>query len=270
MSAFLLLWREALLDAVRRRLVFAIAAASVLSLLVLDTCAGTAQVVQAQGVPQDPRSVQVVIAIVLLVIVGLWVATLAGLLSADHLAQALEDGHASTVLARPVRRHEFAFARLAGALTVALAAGALLLGMTSFWLATRGGLPPMPAILASATCAISCVTIGALAMAASLALPRLAIWLLVFALVFFTTLGTALNLFWPIGPGEPVTWVGGFARALDLYGPPIARAMLAALAPWLPGAQLPVDFAAVIARACVWAAASLGILAAAFRKVELR
>lgn len=270
MSAFLLLWREALLDALRRKLVLAIAAMSLLSLLVLDTCAGAAPVIQAQGVPQDPRSAQAVIAIVLLVIVGLWIATLAGLLAADHLAQALEDGHANMALARPVRRHELAFARLAGALTVALAAGALLLGMTAFWLATRGGLSPMPALLASLACALACVTLGALAMTASLALPRVAIWFLVLALVFFTTLGTALNLFWPVAAGDSVTWVGGFARALDLYGPPIARAMLAALAPWIPGAQLPIDFAAVMARAVVWAAASVGLLAVAFRRVELR
>ena len=50
MSAFLLLWREALLDALRRKLVAAIAAASLLSLLMLNQCAGCAPVPTVNGV----------------------------------------------------------------------------------------------------------------------------------------------------------------------------------------------------------------------------
>jgi hypothetical protein len=46
--------------------------------------------------------------------------------------------------------------------------------------------------------------------------------------------------------------------------------MLRALAPWLPGTQLPTDFAAVLARAVLWAALGLGALAAAFRRIELK
>jgi ABC-type transport system involved in multi-copper enzyme maturation permease subunit len=266
MSAFLLLWREALLDALRRKLVFAIAAASILSLMVLDNCAGCAPAVTSQGVPQDAANVQLLLGIALLTIVGLWVVTLAGLLASDHLAQAIEDGHATAALARPVRRHEFAFARLAGALTVALAAGLVLMGTTSFWLVTRSGVALMPALLAGAACAVACVTVAALAMATSLALPRIAIWLLVFGLVFFTTLAAATAFF----PSPDPASSGGFLRTLDRFGPPIASAMLRALAPWGPSAQLPSDFAAVFARGLVWAAASLGVLAAAFRRIELR
>ena len=270
MSAFLLLWREALLDALRRKLVFAIASASILSLFVLNTCAGAAPVIQTPSGAQEGTAAQAILAIALLTIVGLWVVTLAGLLAADHLTQAIEDGHATAALARPVRRHEFAFARLAGSLTITLAAGALLLGMTSFWVATRSDLGAAPALLASAACAVACITVGALSMAASLALPRIAVWFLVFGLVFFTTLGTGLNQFMPVAEGESVTWVGALARVLDQVGPPIASAMLRALAPWGPAAQLPSDFAAVFARGLVWAAASLGVLAAAFRRIELR
>lgn len=264
MSAFLLLWREALLDALRRKLVAAIAAASLLSLLVLDKCAGCAPVINANGVQQDPGNAATFVGIVLMIVVGLWVVTLAGLLASDHLAQALEDGHATTALARPVRRHEFALARLAGALSVGLGAGLLLLGATSFWLTTRSGLPAEPAALAVLACFLSCITVAAFAMTASLALPRLAIWLLVFGLVFITSLASGVSL---LAPGESVP---ALLSAIDRFGPPIASAMLRALAPWVPGAALPADFAAVLARSFVWAVLGIASLAAAFRRVELR
>ncbi len=262
MSAFLLLWREALLDALRRKLVAAIAVASLLSLMVLDDCAGCAPAVNVNGQTQDLTSAAPVLGIVLMIVVGLWVVTLAGLLASDHLAQSLEDGHATTALARPVRRHEFAFARLAGTLTISLAAGALLLGMTGFWLVTGKELAAGPAVLASIACIPGCIAIAAFAMTASLALPRIAIWLLVFGTVFITTGAALVSL---SGPQEP-----GFLFAVDRFGPPIAGAMIRALAPWLPGTQLPTDFAAVLARSVLWAALGLGSLAAAFRRIELR
>lgn len=264
MSAFLLLWREALLDALRRKLVAAIAAASLLSLLMLNQCAGCAPVPTVNGVAQDPGNTAAFVGIALMIVVGLWVVTLAGLLASDHLAQTLEDGHATTALARPVRRHEFALARLAGALSVGLGAGLLLLGATSFWLTTRNGLPAEPAALAVLACFLSCITVAAFAMAASLALPRLAIWLLVLGLVFITSLASGVSL---LAPAESVPTL---LSAIDRFGPPIASAMLRALAPWVPGASLPADFAAVFARSLVWAVLGLASLAAAFRKIELR
>jgi ABC-type transport system involved in multi-copper enzyme maturation permease subunit len=270
MNAFLLLWREALLDALRRKLVAAVAAACLLSLLVLDNCAGCVPVAQVNGARVAAANLVPILGIVLIIVVGLWVVTLAGLLASDHLAQSLEDGHAAASLARPVRREEFAFARLAGALSVAFAALALLLGATSFWLATRSGLPSLPALLAAAGCAVACVTVAAFAMTASLALPRIAIWLLVFGVVFMTTLA-ASTAFWP-PPGDPsrVGTARALLSALDRFGPPIASAMLRALAPWVPGTPLPADFAAVFARGLLWAALGLGSLAAAFRRVELK
>lgn len=270
MRAFLLLWREALLDALRRKLVFAVAAASILSLTVLDDCAGCVPTAQVNGARIDPANVAPFLGIALLIVVGLWVVTLAGLLAADHLSQSLEDGHATSALARPVRRHEFAFARLAGSLMISLAAGALLLGTTSFWLVTRSDLPFLPATRAAAGCALACVTVAALAMTTSLALPRIAIWLLVFGLVFSTTLA-ASTPFWPL-PADPdaISGVRALLTSLDRYGPPIASVMLRALAPWVPGTPLSADFGAAFARGVLWAAASLGALAAVFRRVELR
>jgi ABC-type transport system involved in multi-copper enzyme maturation permease subunit len=268
MSAFLLLWREALLDALRRKLVLAIAAASLLSLMVLDDCAGCAPAIQVNGQTQSLASAAPALGIALMIVVGLWVVTLAGLLASDHLAQSLEDGHATASLARPVRREAFAFARLAGSLTVSLAAGALLLGTTAFWVTTRNGLPAAPALLACLSCAIACVTIASFAMTASLALPRIAIWLLVFGLVFFTTLagGAALMSAQP----SAVSASPSLLALLDRFGPPIASGMLRALAPWLPGAALPGDFAAAFARGVLWAGLGLGSLALAFRRIELR
>jgi ABC-type transport system involved in multi-copper enzyme maturation permease subunit len=268
MSAFLLLWREALLDALRRRLVLAIAAASLLSLSVLDDCAGCAPAITVNGQRQEMASAAPMLGIVLMIVVGLWVVTLAGLLASDHLAQSLEDGHAATSLARPVGRTQFAFARLAGSLTVSLAAGALLLGTTSFWVATRSGLPGGPALLACLGCALACVTIASFAMTASLAMPRIAIWLLVFGSVFLTTLAAGSAL---LPHSETTAHASPSMLALlDRYGPPIASLMLRALAPWLPSAPLPADFGLVLARGAAWAALGVGSLAAAFRRIELR
>ncbi len=273
MSAFLLLWREALGDAVRRKLVGAIAVASLLSLLVLDNCAGCAPTVMVNGEPRELASMAGALGIALFVVVGLWVVTLAGLLASDHLTQALEDGHATSALARPVSRHAFAFARLAGGLSVALVAGLVLLGTTGFWLATRASLPGGPALLAGLACGIAALTAAAFAMAASLALPRLATWLFVFAAVFATTLAAGASAL-PAQAAEdlarafPNAWAA--LSALDRFGPPVAGAMLRALAPWLPGVPLPVDFAAVLARGVLWAALGLGALAASFRRIELR
>ena len=227
MSAFLLLWREALLDALRRRLVLVIAAASLLSLLVLDGCTSCAPRFQVNGQEQELAALAPMMGGALLIVVGLWVVTLAGLLGSDLLAQSLEDGHAATSLARPVGRSTFALARLAGSLTVSLGAGALLLGSTTFWVATRHGLEPAPALLACLSAALACVTVAAFAMAASLALPRLAIWLLVFGLVFVTTIAFGVATFSAFQPsGEPPS--STLALALLLGALPAAAAE-----PWI-------------------------------------
>jgi ABC-type transport system involved in multi-copper enzyme maturation permease subunit len=268
MSAFLLLWREALLDALRRRLVFAIAAASLLSLLVLDNCAGCAPTLQVNDQPQQVARVAPILGGVLLIVVGLWVVTLAGLLAADLLVQSLEDGHAATALARPVRREAFACARLAGSLSVSLATGALLLGMTSFWVVTRSDLAAGPALLASVSCAFACVTVASLAMTASLSLPRIAVWLLVFGLVFFTTLAAIAAAFAALRQTELPP--SSLFSLVDAYGPPIAGGMLRALAGWLPTAPLPGDVGAALARGAAWAGLSLAGLVAAFRRIELK
>ena len=107
-------------------------------------------------------------------------------------------------------------------------------------------------------------------MAASLALPRLAVWLLVFGAVFATTLAAASALLPPPASPADVGAARAFLAALDRFGPPIAGAMLRGLGPWLPGSSLPADFAAVFARGVLWAAAGLAALAAAFRRVELK
>lgn len=268
MSNLLLLWREALLDALRRKLVLAIAAASLLSLAVLDDCAGCAPAIQVNGQAQTVASAAPALGIALLIVVGLWVVTLAGLLAADHLAQSLEDGLASSVLARPVRRAEFALARLAGSLTVSLAAGALLVGMTAFWIVTRNGLPAGPALLAALSCALACLCVAAFAMTASLALPRLAVWLLVLGVVFFTTLAASVESLQAArgAPATPHSLLG----LIDRWGPPIASGMLRALAGWLPGAPLPADVGASLARGAAWALLGVASLTAAFRRIELK
>jgi hypothetical protein len=109
---------------------------------------------------------------------------LAGVLASDHLRATLDDGSAALSLARPVPREAFAVARLMGVTAVA---GAVVLGIAGFLLATRSALPLTPALCAAGACALGALTVGALAMAASLVLPRAVTVLLVLgsvALVF--------------------------------------------------------------------------------------
>lgn len=260
--AFAILSREALADAVRRRAVAAIAGVSLLSLLAIDgctSCAGGSWVVNGQSValPQVAGAA----GLVTFVVLSLWCVALAGVLAADHLVQTLDDGSANLCLARPVGRTSFAFARLAGAVAIALATGAVLLGATAGLLNARSGLPLGPAALAGAAFALGALAMSATAMAASLFLPRIANVLAVFAAVGAVALANALSL----ADRAP----DGLLGVLDRFGPPLASAVALALAPWIPDLSLAGEPALVFGRALAWAVlAPLG-LAVAFGRAEL-
>jgi len=86
---------EALRDALRRRIVAAVAVLSVLSLMVVDSCSGCSTgTVTIDGQAQELVSIAGYGATVTFVVLGLWIITLAGVLAADHLTQTLEDGTA--------------------------------------------------------------------------------------------------------------------------------------------------------------------------------
>jgi ABC-type transport system involved in multi-copper enzyme maturation permease subunit len=261
MSAFAWLAREALADAFRRRIAFAVAAAALLSVAILDSCTSCAPSVTVNGEVRELSQLAGPAGVGSFVVLGLWLITLAGVLASDHLASTLEDGSALLSLARPVSRDAFALARLAGVLGLALGAGLVVLGAATALLASRSGLPPLPALAAGAACGLGCVAVAALAMTASLALPRAATLLLVLGLVWLTAVANGIALF---------ASLRGWLGALDRYGPPLASSMVLTLAPWVDGVSLAGDPVQVLARLAAWALAALLLLAFAFRRVELR
>ena len=102
---FAALAREALGDALRRRLVLAIAVASLLSLQMVDSCTscGSASVTR-NGETVALSDVAGFAAIAVAIACGLWTILLAGALASDHLAEPLQDGSASLVLDSPGAR----------------------------------------------------------------------------------------------------------------------------------------------------------------------
>lgn len=261
MSPFPALTLEALRDGTRRRIVPVIVAISLLSLLALDSCTACAGNLQVEAQGAVVTGVSGWTALIIFVVLGLWVQILAGVLAADHLAECVDDGSAVLVLARPVRRDVFAWARLAGALAVALGSGALLLGMAIVLLHARQGVEVAPALTAMFACAMGGVVVASLSMAASLHLPRVAT-----ALAAVTSVGAiaAVNLTAQLG-----LELHGIPLWLDRYGPPLATAMIQALGTWVEPAELQGDPLADAVRLLIWAVLAQGLLLASFRRIEL-
>lgn len=260
--AFRVLAGEALADAVRRRAVAAIAVVSVLSLLGIDSCTSCSGAsVVVNGEPTRLPQVAGATGLFTFTVLSLWCMALAGVLAADHLVQTLDDGSASLCLARPIGRATFAWARLAGALAIALATGLLLLGATASLLQARSGLPVAPALLAGLAFALGATTLSALAMTASLFLPRIANVLLVFLAVGSVALANALAL-----AGRAPDGLLGW---LDRLGPPLASAVGLSLAAWIPDVELAGERATVAARSLVWAVLAPALLRWAFARVEI-
>lgn len=253
--------REALADAARRRIVPLIAVMALISLFFVDTCTSCSPTIRVQGEPVEVSQVSGLLGAAVLVVLGMWTMVLAGVLASDHLAEPLEDGSATLALARPVSRGSFALSRLAGALALALAAGALLLGATAALLFVRQGLAPAPAVAAGLACALGCVSVGGLAMTASLFLPRVATALLVFGLVWGVAL---LNAF-----GRAGAELGGWLGLVDRLGPPLASGLIVALAPWMAPLGVSGDPGALLARGLLWAAGSALLVVVAFRRREI-
>jgi hypothetical protein len=269
MSAFATLAAEAIHDAVRRRIVAAIIVLCVLSLMGVDgctSCAGGELRIDSAGASLDELTSLADLAgasgAVLFTMLGMWIVVLAGILASDHLQQTLEDGSANLCLARPVGRGTFALARLAGALGVALSAGAVLLGTATGFLAARSGLPIAPAALAGSYAALGAFVAAALAMTLSLWLPRLATILLVLGGVGTMAVANAVALATGGGGTGTLAW-------LDRLGPPFASGLVAPLAPWLEPYSLEVDPLLVGLRLLVWCAIAGTGLVLAFRRVEL-
>ncbi|MAE94085.1 MAG: hypothetical protein CL910_05440 [Deltaproteobacteria bacterium] len=253
---------EAIQDAVRRRIVFAIAAMGILSMMVVDSCSSCSTgSLTVNEEAQDLIEVAGYTASITFTTLGLWIVTLAGVLGADHLTQTLEDGTAPLCLARPVSREVFALSRLCGTLGIVAITGLVLLGGTAFLFATRNGLPLGPAVEATAACGLGALAVGALAMTASLFLPRLATWLLVVSLVGVIALAGGFSAA-PLEQEGWLSWVGRF-------GPPLASSMAAALGPWMDEITLPWGPFELWPRLLAWDVVALAGLTWAFRRREI-
>lgn len=261
MSGFGWLAREAIADALRRRIAAAVALAALVSVLMLESCTSCSPSIQVNGELREMSELAGPAGLGAFVVLGLWVIALAGVLAADHLQSTLDDGSALLALARPIARDSFALARLAGVLGLAGAAGVVMLGSAAALLATRSGLALAPALAAGAACALGSIAVAGLAMAASLALPRAATLLLVLGGVWLTAFANALGSF---------AEIGGWLGMLDRVGPPLASAMALALAPWLEGIAIQGDPLRIYARLAAWAIGGVLLLVYAFRRVELR
>lgn len=256
------LFGEAVLDALRRRIVAAVAVLSLLSLMVVESCTSCAAGgdLTVSGERVDIASFLSITGVVLYGVLALWTLVLAGLLAADHLTEPISDGSARLALARPVARETFAAARLLGSLTISLAAGAVLLGGATFFLVARYGLDPRPAVHTAALCALGAVSVAALSMAGSLFLPRLVVFPLAFLWVWATAGANLAGL-----AGAELT---GLSGALDRFGTPFGSALAIGLAPW-SGRTPVVTETEVVTRLALWALLAAVLLAALFRRQEL-
>jgi ABC-type transport system involved in multi-copper enzyme maturation permease subunit len=261
-ESFRWLTAEALREAARRRIVVVIVGLSLLSLAMIDGCSSCASgTMTVNETVVDPSAIGGAVGVAMLSALCLWIVILAGVLCADQLARTVSEGSVWLWLARPVSRESFVLSQLAGSLGIAWAAGGVLLATAASLLAARQGLATAPALAAGASAFLNAVTLGAISMAASLWLPRAAIALLV------------LGITVPMAALEGVALAGlpleGVPRLVAELGPPFLAAPLAELSAWSP--QLAErSVGEPILRAAVWAAASVALLLALFRRVELR
>jgi len=254
---------EAIHDAIRRRIVPAIAVVSLMSLMMVDgctSCAAAPTIVQ-NGVSVEIPEVAGWTGIVIFSVLALWTMVLAGVLASDHLAEVLGDGTAPLVLSRPVSRASFALARLGGVLVIALVTGMVLLGGTTALLVLRNGVTLGAAIWGGLACAFGATVTASLAMSASLYLPRIATVMVVLVGVGMIATVNAIGMF--------QVELGGVAWAIDRFGPPLGTSVATALAPWIAPAEISADPLEVSVRAAAWAVAGVALLVVSFRKQDI-
>jgi ABC-type transport system involved in multi-copper enzyme maturation permease subunit len=255
--------REAFRDAMRRRIVPVIVFFALLSLLAVDSCtscAGSSQVVQ-NGEPVSLTDVSGWTGMLIFTLLALWTMVLAGLLASDHLAETVSDGSANLILSRPVRRSEFALARLAGVLGIALVTGAVVLTVSAYLLHLRNGVPLGAALWAGLACAAGSVVVSALAMTLSLFLARVATAM---SVLFFVGAITFVNVFTLFGAS-----LGKVGHVLQHFTPPLCTAVVVALKPWIAPVVPDVDPTIMVLKLAFWMIVSLLLLLGAFQRQEL-
>jgi len=263
-TVFLVLAGESFRDAARRRIVPIIAVIALLSLLAVDSCTScvASSTIVRDGTPiAGDQIVSGWSGMLIFTLLSLWTMVLAGLLAADHLAETVQDGSAILTLARPVRRSEFALARLTGALGIAYAAGGVVLTVSAYLLHLRNGVALGAAAWAGLACAAGALVVAALAMALSLFLARVATALFVLCFVGAIVLVDSFSLF-----GASLERLG---YVVQQFIPPLCAAVVVALEPWIAPQVPQVDPATVSWKIALWMVASVALLLVVFRNREL-
>ena len=262
-TVFCALAGEAFRDAMRRRIVPVVAVFALLSLLAVDSCtscAGSSQIVE-NGTEVSTNDISGWTGMLIFTVLSLWTMVLAGLLASDHLAETVLDGSANLILARPVRRSEFALARLAGSLGIAYATGAVVLTVSAYLLHLRNGVSLGAAIWAGLACAAGALVVAALAMTLSLLLARVATAM---SVLFFVGAITLVNAFTLFGAS-----LGRLGHILQHFTPPLCTAVVMALKPWIAPVDPEIDPPIMALKLAFWMVASVLILLATFQKREL-
>lgn len=259
MRSFRLLATEALRDALRSRVALWAGLAGFLGLMLAERCTQGGGTLVLTGEPLDPALAARVFGPLLFALLALLGVTVAGLVAADALARPLAEGTVSGWLARPVSRSLYALARLGGVVALSVGAGALVLGGALLFLHQRQGLAPGPGLAGIGVFALDALVVSALAMAASLYLPRV---ITSFAVLLSVQLVAVVDAAQLLGVG-----FSGWMGALERHGPPLG--LVHALAPWLALDLDPALVRAPLVRLAAWAAAGVALLLLAFRRIEL-
>jgi len=254
---------EAFRDAMRRRIVPVIAVFALLSIMAVNSCtscASSGEIVE-NGTRVSIDQVSGWTGMVIFSVLSLWMMVLAGLLASDHIAETVLDGSANLTLPRPVRRSEFALARLTGSLGITYATGLMVLSASAYLLYVRSSLSLGAAAWAGLACAAGALVVAALAMTLSLFLARIATAISVLFFVGAIALVNAFTLF-----GKSLGQLGDIVQQ---FAPPLCTAVVVALEPWITPVTPEVDPAIMALKLAFWTVASVSMLLAVFQKWEL-
>ena len=96
------------------------------------------------------------------------------------------------------------------------------------------------------------------------------------ASLFLSRLATALAMLMAVGIVSGVNAMGlfgvelgGVSWGIDRFGPPLASAIVRALAPWIAPARVPADAFELAVRSVAWAVASVSLLVVVFRRRDI-
>ncbi len=262
LQRFGLLTADALRDGLRNRVgLFAIAGALLVGLFA-DRCTGFGSgTLVMNGREVDLSDSARLVGPLVYGICTLMLVLIAGFLACDALARPTSERTAALWLSRPVSRGNYALSRLAGALALAVGAGAIVLLVVTALLHLRLGLVPAPAFVGLAIFVADAWVVAAVAMTLGLVLPRV---VALATVTLFTQLVVIAN-----GLHSVADTSGGFLGALERFGPPLGTALLYALAPWFASEASFGQWIDVVARLLFWGVGSSAVLVVLFRRLDL-